>query len=279
MTRPAPAPMRPLGVAEILDGAVRLVRGNARAVLAVSVPFAVLRAGLAAVVQYGAIDSRNAATVAAIGTLLLALGLGVVLTGLLAPLFSGALLGVRLDAGASLKRARGSVWALVVLAVVVTVAEGAGVALCVVGGVWLWGVWAVAAPALVLERTGLRGALSRSFQIVQGAFWRTWGIRALGWVLTSVLGLFVGLPFELLAASLTGSDILSPTGGITNPALYVTIVSIGAVISAAVLGPIAAAIDVLLYTDLRMRREGMDIVLALPAPPAASGPAPAVAAW
>lgn len=279
MTRPVPAPMRPLGVAEILDGAVRLVRGNARAVLAVSVPFAVLRAGLTAALQYGTIDSRGAATVGAVGAALLALGVGTVLTGLLAPMFSSSLLGVPIDAGQSLKRARGRVWALMVLAVTVTLADGAGLALCVVGGVWLWGVWALAAPALVLERTGVRGALSRSFQIVQGVFWRTWGIRTLGWVLTSVLGLFVGLPFELLAAYVTGSDILSTTGGITDPAVYLTIVSVGAVISAAVLGPIAAAIDVLLYTDLRMRREGMDIVLALPAPPPPSGPAPAIAAW
>jgi hypothetical protein len=47
-----------------------------------------------------------------------------------------------------------------------------------------------------------------------------------------------------------------------------------------VLGPIAAAIDVLIYTDLRMRKEGMDIVMALPpAPPVGSAQRPAVTAW
>jgi hypothetical protein len=280
MTRPPPAPIRPLGVAEILDGAVRLVRGNARAVLSVSVPFAVGRAGLAAVLQYGAIDSPNAATLGVLGSLLLAGGLGIVLTGLLAPMFSAALLGSRLGAGESLRRVGRKTWGLVALGVVVTVAEGAGIAAFGVGGVWLWGVWAVAAPALVLERTGMRAALGRSVRLVRGMFWRTWGIRVLGWVLTTVLGLFVAVPFDALAAYITGSDLLATSGGIAHPGWYVVITAIGGVVSAALLGPISAAVDVLLYTDLRMRKEGMDIVLALPPAPEPTGTGrPAVSAW
>ena len=67
----------------------------------------------------------------------------------------------------------------------VAVAEEAGLVALVVGGVWLWGVWAVAAPALLLEGVGPVRALRRSAQLVRGRFWRTWGVRALGWVLTS----------------------------------------------------------------------------------------------
>ena len=96
------------------------------------------------------------------------------------------------------------------LAVLVTVAEGAGLAAFGVGGVFLWGVWAVAAPALVLERTTVRAALSRSRRLVEGTFWRVWGIRALGWVLTTVLGFFIALPFELLADYVTGAQAARP---------------------------------------------------------------------
>jgi hypothetical protein len=274
------APLRPLGVTEILDGAVRLVRGNARAALAIAVPFAVVRSALGAVVQYGTIDSQDATTIAGIGSLVLGVVFGTLLTGLLAPMYSGDLLGNRLSARESLRRVGRKAWALIGLSLVVTVAESAGLAACFVGGIWLWGVWAVAAPALVLEHTGIRGALGRSVNLVKQAFWRTWGIRALGWVLTSVLGFFIALPFEVLASYLSNTNPLDSSPDVSHPGIYVAILSIGGVLSGALLPPISAAIDVLMYTDLRMRKEGMDIVLGMPAAPDPAGAGqPAVSAW
>jgi hypothetical protein len=280
MTRP-PAPIRPLGVAEILDGAVRLVRGNARAVMSIAVPFAVARTALAALLQYAEIEGSGAQVLTLLGTLLIGLALGTVLAGLLAPLFSSALIGRRIGAAESLRRVGArSVWRLVVLGLVVTVAQGAGLVALGAGGIYLWGVWVAAAPVLVLERTTVRGALGRSLHLVDGTFWRVWGVRALGWVLTTVLGFFLALPFELLAVYVTGADLFDTSGGITHPALYVSIVSVGSLLSAAVVGPISSAVEVLLYTDLRMRKEGMDIVLGLPSRPQPGGPAPsAVTAW
>lgn len=278
MTHPRAVPIRPLGVAEILDGAVRLVRDNARAVVTISVPFAVARAAVAGLLQYAAIEATTGQALTVIGGLLLGVALGTALTGLLAPLFSSALLGARMRAGQAMRRVGGrAAWRLVVLALLVTVAEGTAVVAFGVGGVYLWGIWAVAAPALVLERTTVRGALSRSRRLVEGTFWRVWGIRALGWVLTTVLGFFIALPFQVLAGYLTGAKLLDPTGGVTHPALYVTILAVGSLLSGVIVAPIAAAVDVLLYTDLRMRKEGMDIVLALPPPPVEAGRP--VAAW
>jgi hypothetical protein len=281
VSRPQAAPIRPLGAAEILDGAVRLVRDNARAALTISVPFAVARAALDGLLQYAAIEANNAAVLTLIGGLLVAVALGTVLGGLLAPLFSSALMGARMSAGESARQVGARMaWRLAGLGVVVTIAQGAGLIACGVGGVYLWGVWAVAAPAMALERTTVGGALGRSRHLVKGTFWRVWGIRALGWVLTSVLGFFVQLPFQLVAVSVTGSDPFVPSGGIVHPGLYVTILSVGVLLSGAVVAPIASAVDVLLYTDLRMRKEGMDIVLALPPRPEPTGMGrPAVTAW
>jgi hypothetical protein len=258
------SPLRPLGVAEILDGAVRAVRRNLRAALALSAPVAIVRTVAAGALQYATIDSRNAAVWQLFGGLLTSLAFGTLLTGLLAPVFSADLLGQRLGAGAALARLRGRIAALVGLVALLTVAEEAGAVALVVGGVWLWGVWAVAAPALVLERTGVRGALKRSFALVRTQFWRTWGVRALGYVVTYVLTLFITLPFSALAAFISGTDVLdTATKGISDPGLFVTIVAVGSLLAITVTAPITSAIDVLLYTDLRVRREGMDIVLAL----------------
>jgi hypothetical protein len=277
MTTLAPAPIRPLGVAEILDGAVRLLRRNARAALSISVPFAIVNTGLGALLQYATIDSQDAVTIAAVGGLILGAGLGAVLTGLLAPVYSSAMLGRRLSAGDALKMVGRKVWALLGLGLIVTLAEGAGLVALYVLGVWLWGIWAVAAPALVLESTGVRGALGRSRNLVRGSFWRVWGIRALGYLLTSVLGLFVTIPFAVLAGAVSSVNLFDTSGDTSNAAVFVTILSIGSLISKALLSPISSAIDVLLYTDLRMRREGMDIVLGMP--PAPDVAQPVVSAW
>jgi hypothetical protein len=274
-------PLRPLGAAEILDGAVRAVRANARTVLAIAVPFAIVRSGLVAVVQLGTVGSNDAAVLQFLGQLFVSAVFGTILTGLLAPVFSAELLGTQLPARVALARVGRGWFGLVVLALIVAVAQEAGVVVLIVGGVWLWGIWAVAAPALVLERNGL-AALGRSFRLVAGSFWRTWGIRALRFVLTCVLGFFITLPFSLLAVYLTGTDLLNvSTKGISHPGVYVTILAIGQVLASIVTGPISAAVDVLLYTDLRMRKEGMDIVMGLPAAPltGAAPDRPAVTAW
>jgi hypothetical protein len=77
----------------------------------------------------------------------------------------------------------------------------------------------------------------------------------------------------------TDVDPLSTTGDTSHAGLYVLILSAGQLISAAVLAPVTAAIDVLLYTDLRVRKEGMDIALRLGTPPAPGTVATAVSAW
>jgi hypothetical protein len=274
------APLRPLGLGEVLDGAVRLARRNARSVLVVSVPYAIVASMADALLQYATIHSQDAATFAAVGTLLVTAGLGAVLTGLLAPLYTSELLGHRITIGESLRRVGGRVGALFALGLVITMCEGVGLIACVVGGVWLWGIWAVAAPAFTLERLGIRAALGRSRALVKQTFWRVWGIRALGWFLVYVLTQLITIPFQLLAAQVTGVDLLDTNPETSNAALFVAILSAGQLIASALLSPVAAAIDVLLYTDLRMRKEGMDILLSLPADPARApaGP-PAVSAW
>lgn len=272
------APLRPLGVGEVLDGAVRLARRNARSVLVVSVPFAVVVTLADALLEYSAINhSKDATTFVAVGTLIIAAGLGAVLTGLLAPLYSSDLLGSRISIGESLRRVGGRSVLLFVLGLVLAISEGAGLVACLAGGVWLWGIWAVAAPTFALERVGIRKALGRSRALVHGTFWRVWGIRALGWFVTYVLMQLIQLPFLALAAKLTNVDFLDSDPHTSNAALYVAIVSAGQLIGAALLSPVTSAIEVLLYTDLRMRKEGMDIVLGLRTKPM---PAPAaVSAW
>lgn len=274
-----PAPLRPLGAAEILDGAVRLVRRNLRAVLTVSVPYAVVATVATALLQYGTLSAQDAATLSALGGLLVTACLGTVLTGLLSPLYAADLLGVPIGAAESARRVGPRGWALLPLGLAIVIAEAAGLVALLFGGIWLWGLWAVAAPAFALERVGIRRALGRSVELARGTFWRVWGLRALGWVLTSVLAELIVLPFQALAGAVSSVDPLHPASSSGSTGLYVTVLAVGQLISVALLAPVSAAVEVLLYTDLRMRKEGMDIVLALPEVPEAALAGPPVTAW
>ncbi|WP_375499775.1 hypothetical protein [uncultured Jatrophihabitans sp.] len=273
--RPPVVPLRPLGGADILDGAVRLVRRHARAAFALSVPFAIVRAVLDAALNLA--TGSTLTQIGVLGGLVIAGGFGTILTGLLTPVFAGDLLGEQVPGRDALRRVGRRWWPLAVLAIAAALAENAGLATLVVG-VWLWGVWAVAAPAMIVEGLGIRRSFGRSIELVRSMFWRTWGLRALGWVLTWVLGLFVELPFLVAAGVLADANPFDTSRSGTASGLYVAVSAIGTLLSVALVAPVTSAVEVLLYLDLRMRREGMDIVLALEPQPRAGTPS-TVTAW
>jgi hypothetical protein len=272
-------PLRPLGVAEILDGSFRAIRRNPAAMFAPAAVLAVVRVAATAGLQLGGYRFLNSVALQLLGTFVIGAVLGTVLSGLLAAVVTQDVLGVRITARQALTRLRGRIWALLGLAVVSTVLETLGLIVLAVPGIWLWGLWAVAVPAMVVERTTIRGALARSRQLVTGMWWRVWGIRALAYLLASLLGIVVSVPFLALASAVTGSGGLLTSSTSGSPAVYVLIISVGSVLSATLTEPVRAGIDALLYVDLRMRREGLDIVLqqaaraAQPAAPAVSAQA------
>ena len=276
--RPPVVPLRPLGAADLLDGSVRLVRRHARAAFTLSVPFAVVRAVLGAALELA--GDSTFTRLGILGSLAIAGGFGSVLTGLLTPVFAGDLLGEQVSAPAALRRVGRRWWPLVVLSVSAAVAENVALGAGGAGGIWLWGVWAVATPAMIVEGLGVRRAFGRSVGLVRTKFWRTWGLRALGWVLTWVLSLFVRLPFLLAAGVLANVNPFDSTTSPTTSALYIAVGGIGTLLSVGLVAPVTSAIEVLLYLDLRMRREGMDVVLALPSAPRVPAPsAVSASAW
>ena len=253
--------LRPLGLAEILDGSFRVIRRNPGATLGPSAVLAVIRVAVTAGLQLGAYRFLSTVQLELVGTLLISAALGTVLTGLLTLVVTQDVLGVRISTREVLTRLRGRAWALLGLALVITVLESLALLPLLVLGVWLWGLWAVAVPVLMVERSTVRGALSRSRRLVSGLWWRVWGIRALGFLLASLLGALVTVPFILLASLVTGSGFTATGVNSGVPVAYVLIISVGSVLSSTLTSPIRAGIDALLYLDLRMRREGLDIVL------------------
>ena len=121
---------------------------------------------------------------------------------------------------------------------------------------WLCISMGLAAPALVLERQGIRAALTRSFRLVRGAWWRVFGVTLLVGLLTGLVSGFIALPFTVVDLIVNGSG----SDGTSVSSLLLT--AIGGFIGAALTLPVTAGSSALLYIDQRIRREALDLDLA-----------------
>jgi hypothetical protein len=220
-------------------------------------------------------------------SIVLAFIVDTVLTGLLTVVIGRSVLGQKITAGEAWQVARPrmaaligvtllipliliGVWAVYAIVLVILVLAHAPGAL--IGGlaaigaiagivltIWFTIMFRMAGQAVVLEREGPARALARSWRLIRGSFWRVLGITLLAGLIVVVTAGVLQIPFGLLAALAGGGNSLLPgTGG--NVA-GILISAVGGVVAGAVARPISAGVAVLLYVDLRMRREGLDLVL------------------
>ena len=143
------------------------------------------------------------------------------------------------------KRLGALVWLTIVFAFLLVL----GLLACVVPGVYLYVAWSVAVPALLLEdRRGWK-ALKRSKELVKGRWWSVLGAIFLSGLLAGIVqAVFSGL----LAAVVGSSDnevVNATAGAIANTA------------SSMLTTPFAAAVIMVVYFDLRVRKEGFDLEL------------------
>jgi hypothetical protein len=122
-----------------------------------------------------------------------------------------------------------------------------------------WVMFSLAPAAVVLERQGPWLGLKRSRQLIRGSFWRVLGILVLTIVIIIVATIVLGIPFGIIerAAGGGGLGTVSFTGSVAS----VIIAGIGGIVIGAITRPLLAGVAVLLYLDMRMRKEGLDLVL------------------
>jgi hypothetical protein len=136
------------------------------------------------------------------------------------------------------------------LAGVTASATGGGAALAVLAMIawlilvpWMAISWAPAIPVLVVEGASPSGALARSFNLVRGRWWPTFGTLLTTWLIVAVLS---GIASRILQA------FLSDGGGvISGIAVSVAI--------AVVTTPFVVSVLAVLYLDLRTRHEPFDL--------------------
>lgn len=133
---------------------------------------------------------------------------------------------------------------------------------------WVNTKLAMVPSAIVLERLPLTAAVTRSWRLTTGYFWRTLGIILLVGVIVWAITQAVTTPFGFLGILLGG--VVAPTSATSaDPLTEVLVAQLSVNVVASVVGAIVGAIGsviqtaavALLYIDLRMRKEGLDLEL------------------
>ncbi|MCW2585411.1 MAG: Glycerophosphoryl diester phosphodiesterase, rane domain protein [Frankiales bacterium] len=283
--RPGVVPLRPLGVGELLDGAVKIVRRYPRPTLGLSAAIALVVTAInlplvlllsdpnrssgnastpSQAFDQGLMDSAARVPGGLIGYLA-----GLVLSGAIVLVVGRAVLGQDVSAGelwSSLRPRLAALLGLSLLTGLSTAAPavlGIGLALLigpaglvlavpgVVASVYLYTRLSLAPAAMVLEKSGPVTALRRSGVLVRGSWWRVFGILVLTSIIGSVVAAVVAAPVGILAALASSPD---------STAFLVVAEVVGGLASVLV-SPFTAGVHALLYVDRRMRAEGLDVAL------------------
>lgn len=280
--KPGVIPLRPLGIPELLDGAITAIRRYPKATLVPSFVVALglgaitFLTGLVSVSMYRGLGDLDPNTVTGsdiagiFGPTVLVSLVGVLvqvvatilLTGVITAVMGQAVLGNQITAGQAWATVRPRAWRLLGLGVLVGLIVGMGMCFCLIPGGVLGVYLSISSAALVLERSTVTESMSRSWRLVSGAFWRTLGALILMVIIYTVINVAIGVPFSL-------PEIISPsidpvTLGVdeTRYVINQAISTIGSVIVSTITMPFIAAGISLIYIDRRMRTEGLDITLA-----------------
>jgi hypothetical protein len=215
-----------------------------------------------------------------------------ILTGLLTVTVGQAVLGRKETLDSAWRATRGKFWRLLGMllllsvflvggwAVAMGVAVGAAVAIAagahltglgvlvgVVGGgaatvfaVITYVRWSLAVPVVMLESSGPLASLGRSWRLVRRSSWRVWWALVLAELIIGIAGGLIKAPFSV-AGGFTGVGTFGLTAQSHASGLALALSAVGGILASTLTAPLLAGIVVLLYTDLLMRREGMDIKL------------------
>ena len=162
---------------------------------------------------------------------------------------SEAYLGNDVDTGSSIRFAARKLGSMFWLSVLFVLIVGLSIFLFVLPAIWLSILWIFSMPALLFEgRSGFK-AFGRSRELIQGFWWRTFGVVIL-------IGIFTGLLGDVIPGAIVGA-LESSIGD--NFSLYLLALTAFTAIGTIVTAPIWAAAVTVMYYDMRVRKEGFDV--------------------
>jgi hypothetical protein len=146
-----------------------------------------------------------------------------------------------------------------VIAGAFAVGGGVGIAIGLFGvlgaallAIWLWIKLVLTAPILVLEGQGVFASIKRSWALSARTWWRLFGIQLLTALIVGTATMIIQLPFTIIGAALFPDSAMGA----------LVFIAIAGAISTTLAAPFNAGVTALLYIDVRIRREGLDLALA-----------------
>src|SRR6266702_2784045 len=107
--------------------------------------------------------------------------------------------------------------------------------------------WSLVVAAMMAEDIGPIRGLGRSWNLVSGSWWRTFGILLIVTILQLIITYGLFILFGVVAALFSTGDFQA------------ALVQVGGTLLSAVVSPITTIAVTLLYFDLRVRKEGLDL--------------------
>jgi hypothetical protein len=276
LSEPVPLRLRPLEIGDLLDETFRMYRRHfflfAGISVLLSIPEAALTGyGYFAILGFLLRTPSSPPDFAALAPALVPFAIGAVLLIAILPFSVGAVtyaacesaLGRRVTAGGVVRGILRRYFELLGFWLLVGVMLYVGFCLIPLW-IWIWVNWIAVMPVMFVEDARLGAALGRSWRLVEGRWWRTFLILFLMFILVTVVQ-------AALAAFVTLGQLLLTL--VLSQFLVLAIVQATSTIVGALVNPVLQIAIVLIYFDLRVRREGLDLfqlAQRVAAPPASS---------
>jgi hypothetical protein len=263
LSSPAPLRLRPLEVGDLLDETFRIYRRHFLLFAGISVILSIPAAGLSGYTFFALFNSLAQSASAggppdlnAFFSSLAVVGIGYLVNFLLSPFTTATVI---YAACASAQGRPVTIWGALggvlrryfAILGYVLLLDLMVLFFCLFP-LWTWIAvgWVAVLPVMFVERAGLIAAMGRSWLLVQGRWWRTFLIVfliGLLWYLTgAALAAFVSLASQLVGILVSSYVVLA-------------VLQSAAVIIQALATPVFQIAIVLIYFDLRVRREALDL--------------------
>ena len=261
--------LRPMTVADILDGGFAIVKARPRRILGLTAAFVVPTQVVLALLQRDAFEGTGIVEFLSadptvtneqvsggdVAAQYLALVISIVIPAIALVCVAAAIghmvgqwvMGRDAPAGEMAGIIRRRWWALLGSFVVVKLAEAGGALGCYIGLLFVLPLFVVVAPVIGVEGGGGMDAIRRSVRLVRPRYFPVMGVAVLMALVSTLLG---------LALSALPQAIVAWSGD------WWPLLAVGGIVSEIVVMPFVAAATVLLYFDLRVRTEGLDIEMA-----------------
>jgi hypothetical protein len=247
---------RALGLADVLERAFALYRLHWKALMGfvaiLVVPVQFLDQYLNRNFQQQVIAGTQTSEADAVGAVVIGLVIAAITLFVVQPLVNGGLaravamfhLGRTPTAGDILDGALPFLGSALLVMILYAFVVIGGLLLFVIPGIFFAIRFLFGVPAVVLEKEHGAEALRRSWTLTAGSFWRVFGIVLLVAILVAIASSIVTVPIVLATRNMASGWIIRAVAG--------SIVSV-------VTMPFSQLVTVLLYFDLRVRKEGLTL--------------------